>query len=76
MIKSTSTNSLSGSFFPCFSVSPGINKGPAESLRGSDGEGDKEIQQTDPPRSLLPAQQHDCTQRYQRWRKKNKKNSG
>lgn len=47
-------------------ISPGLNKGPAESLWGSYREGDEEIHQADPPRSLLPAQQHDCTQRHQR----------
>lgn len=49
-----------------FSLAPGLDKGPAESLWGPHREGDEEIHQTDPPRSLLPAQQHDCTQRHQR----------
>lgn len=52
--------------FSHFLVSPGLNKGPAKGLWGPDREGDPEIHQADPPRSLLPAQQHDCTQRHQR----------
>lgn len=53
-------------FFLSVSHPPGLNKGPVESLRRSDGEGDKKIHQADPPGGLLPAQQHDCTPRHQR----------
>ncbi len=59
----SSANSLTDFLF--FS-SPGLNKGPAESIWGPDREGDEEIHPADPPRGLLPAQQHDCTQRHQR----------
>lgn len=45
----------------CF-LSPGFDKGPAQSVWCSDGERHSEVHQADLAGSLLLAQQYDCPQ--------------